>query len=302
MICAKKSTILCMLFLASFSACTKKDINSPGNADTEQTFTEDFAVTAAGDRFMSKVLYEDYTGAWCGWCPRLAYKFDLMMEHNPTRFLMQGNHNGDAYTTSDQRSLEQTFKVTGFPTGWENRYQKFKDNGNIMSLSDTAGKWTYLKSLDSLGLSITSAIASNKVSGTVKVGFGYTFSPKVKLVIELLEDSLVLAQSSYYNTSPLGNPFYGMGTKINNFVHRNVLRKFYTDELGDLIPSANTTAGKEYSLAYNFDLAGYNVKHCKIAAFVVYESGQAQTGIINVQWTKAGTDKGYDRVTKRTHL
>lgn len=299
---AKKITLLSLVLLVGFSACTKKDIKAPDASYTEQTFTEDFAVTAAGDRFMSKVLYEDYTGAWCGWCPRLAYKFDLMMEHNPNRFLVQGNHNGDAYTTSYQRSLESTFKVSGFPTGWENRVQKFKDNGNIMNLSDTANKWTYLKSLDSLGISITSAVASNKVSGTVKVGFGYTFTPKVKLVIELLEDSLVLAQSSYYNTSPFGNPFYGMGNTISNFVHRNVLRKCFTTELGDLIPAANTTAGSEYSLAYNFDLAGYNTKHCKVVAFVVYETGQPQTGIINVQWTKAGTDKGYDRVTKRTHL
>jgi hypothetical protein len=283
------------------SACSKQDVIKPHDLATPYDITEDFSVTASGDRFLSKVLYEDYTGAWCGWCPRLAYKFDLMMEHNPNRFIVQGNHNGDAFTTSYQSNLERTFKVTGFPTGWENRTQKFKDNGNIMNLSDTIGYLNYLKTLDSVGLSITSSLNGNQVSGTVKVGFGYTFSPKLKLVIELLEDSLVLDQSSYYNTSPVGNPYYGLGSKIKGFVHRNTLRKCFTNELGNLIPATSTTAGSEYSLAYNFDISGYKASQCKVVAFVVYETGQSQSGIINVQWTKAGVDKGFDRTRKRTH-
>ncbi len=298
MIHSTKSILFFLLIAASLYSCSKADLSAPVNIAAEQSFSEDFSITASGDRFLSKVLYEDYTGAWCGWCPRLAYKFDIMMEHNPDRFLMQGNHNGDAFTSSYQSKLESTFKIKGFPTGWENRYQEFKDNGNILSLSDTANKWSYLKSLDSLGLSITSSIASNKVSGSVKVGFGYTFSSKVKLVIELLEDSLVLAQKSYYSTSPVGNPYYGLGSTMNNFVHRNVLRKCSTNELGDLIPSSSTNAGNEYSLAYNFDLTGFNASRCKVVAFVVYETGQTKSGIINVQWTKAGKDKGYDRAVK----
>lgn len=293
-----KSTLFVFIIISSLLSCSKADLTAPAYANTEQSFSEDFSITASGDRFLSKVLYEDYTGAWCGWCPRIAYKFDLMMEHNPDRFLMQGNHNVDAFTTPYQSNLESTFKIQGFPTGWENRYQAFKDNGNIMNLSDTANKWSYLKTLDSLGLSITSSIASNKVSGIVKVGFGYSFSSKVKLVIELLEDSLVLAQANYYNLFPTGNPYYGMGNTMNNFVHRNVLRKCSTNELGDLIPAANTNAGSEYSLTYNFDLSGFKASRCKVVAFVVYETGQSKSGIINVQWTKAGKDKGYDKVVK----
>ena len=119
-----------------FASSCVKDAKAPQNA--VQAVSEDQSSAAIPPKiYLSRELMEDYTGAWCGWCPRLAYKFDLMMENNP-RFFFVGNHNGDAFTTSYQSALEKEFKVTAFPTGikmrdWDAAGKRvaFKDNGTL---------------------------------------------------------------------------------------------------------------------------------------------------------------------------
>lgn len=296
----KLLSIVAVVMLAA--SCQKESKLPQASVNAEST---DEATSAVPPKiYLSRALFEDYTGTWCGWCPRLAYKFDLMETNNP-RFFFVGNHNGDALTSSVQTALEKEFKVSAFPTGkkmrdWDasGKSISFKDNGNIMNLADTSQASDYLKTNDSLGLAITgAAISGNTISGTVKVGFGFTYTDTLKVVIELVEDSIVLSQHSYYNTSPVGNPYYGLGNDISNFVHHNVLRKVSTATFGDLIPKASTMAGKEYSKAFSFDATGYNKAHCKIVAFVVGSKyNKKNKGIVNVQWANAGKNKAYDKI------
>lgn len=294
-----KFLCMAMLCIAAIS-CSKESNLSDNQLQSESSDAQQLQAKT----FLSRALFEDYTGAWCGWCPRLAYKFDLMEANNP-RFFFVGNHNGDAFTTSWQSPLEKEFKISAFPTAtkmrdWDanNKSIKFKDNGNIMNLSDTSQASDYLKTNDSLGLSFSNAaISGNTISGKVKVGFGYTFTDSLKLVIELVETKLILSQSSYYNTSPVGNPFYGLGTKITNFEHHNVLRKVYTATFGDLIPASKTVAGKQHIVNFSFDATGYTKSNCKVVAFVVgTKSNTKNKGIVNVQWANAGTNKPYELI------
>lgn len=298
----KKIKTLCvyLLFVTAFS-CTKNSDVSVSN----QEFSDDNSEQQLQSRtFVSRALYEDFTGAWCGYCPRIAYKFDLMESNNP-RFFFVGNHNGDAFTTTWQSPLEKEFKISAFPTAtkmrdWDasSKSIKFKDNGKIDNLSDTSQASDYLQTNDSLGLSITNAnISGNTVSGKVKVGFGYTYTDSLKIVIELVETKLILSQSNYYNTSPVGNPYYGLGSHIDNFEHHNVLRKVYTATFGDVIPANMTKQGKQYTKSFSFDATGYNLSNCKIVAFVVGTKNNTKNkGIVNVQWANAGTNVAYEFV------
>lgn len=38
---------------------------------------------SAPSSYLSRALVEDYTGAWCGYCPRLSFKFDELTSNNP---------------------------------------------------------------------------------------------------------------------------------------------------------------------------------------------------------------------------
>lgn len=299
----KNLKLLSIVAIVMLAASCQKESRLPQSSVSAES-SDEAAAAVPPKRYLSRALFEDYTGTWCGWCPRLAYKFDLMMANNP-RFFFVGNHNGDALTSSVQSALEKEFKVSAFPTGkkmrdWDasGKSISFKDNGNIMNLADTSQASDYLKTNDSLGLAITNAaISGNTISGTVKVGFGETYTDSLKVVIELVEDSIVLSQHSYYNTSPVGNPYYGLGNDITNFTHRNVLRKVSTATFGDLIPKTSTVAGKEYSKTFSFDATGYNKAKCRIVAFVVGTKNNAKNkGIVNVQWAKAGKNKAYDKV------
>lgn len=300
----KKISYLAVAAIALIVASCQKNAQEPISQEAATASESDLSSAAVGSKYLSRVLFEDYTGAWCGWCPRLAHEFELLEDNNP-RFMFVGNHNGDAYETSYQNTLENTFGINGFPTGTKMRdwtsagkSVKYNDNGSITNVSDTAQASAYLASSDSLGLAITdAAISGNTVSGKVKVGFGFTYNEPLKIVIELVESNLVLAQSNYYNTSPVGNPYYGKGNPIPNFVHHNVLRKVSTAVLGDAIPSSKTQGGKTFTKSFSFNATGYNKANCKIIAFVVGQKTNTKyKGIVNVQWAKAGENKNFEIV------
>lgn len=293
------------------ASCQKSDIKTP--AEPQSVNAEEFGLSTSAAPptvYLSRALVEDYTGAWCGYCPRVAYKLDELTSNNP-RIISQGNHNGDVMQTADESKLEGYYPIIGFPTAWMMRNKTYNDNGSVTDLSDTSQvSNSYLKDNKSVGLAIGTRVDGNTLKGVVKVGFGTTYTEPLKIVVNLVEDNVVTPddpQSNYYNTDPVGNPFYGKGDYIADFVHHNVYRGAATDPLGNLIPSDKTVAGKEYGMRFSFDLSKYNKANCKVIAFVVvdenklslldvYIKGKKYKGIQNVQWVNAGGRINYEAI------
>jgi len=72
-------------------------------------------------KYSTKVLAEDYTGSWCGWCPRVAYKMNNFVQNNskiiPVRF-----HNNDALSSpSVDSALRAASGITAVPNVMINR-------------------------------------------------------------------------------------------------------------------------------------------------------------------------------------
>lgn len=300
------AVVLVMLIAAS---CKKEEIQALSVFETLSEADFGLSATAAlPSSYLSRALIEDYTGAWCGYCPRLAHKFDALTANNPL-VISQGNHNDDVMQTSDQGKLEGYYPIIGFPTAWMMRNKTFNDNGDILNLSDTGQvSAAYLSSNSTLGLAIGTRLQGNTLKGIVKVGFGTNYTVPLKLVVNLVEDDVTATNdphANYFNTSPAGNPYFGAGDYIADFVHTNVYRSAATDPLGDLIPSARTVAGKQYSYQFSFNLSNYNKSKCKIIAFVVvdepklsltdvYFRNKKYKGIENVQWVDAGGAINYE--------
>jgi hypothetical protein len=247
-------------------------------------------------KYSTKVLVEDCTGAWCGWCPRLAYKFDNFMANN-SRIFMVGVHNGDSYALSSvESSLRAKFGVNSFPSGIVNRSRTFNDNGNISSLADSTDLGSYLRTRMISGLAINTTISGNTLNVTTKVGFDGNVSQSLKLVVMLVQDNIVLSQVNYYNgnNSYPGNPYYNSGSTITNFVHKNVLRSTPTGILGADITGASQIKGGEYTASHAIDVTGLPTVNLKVVAAVVFADGQSKSGILNTQWVTAGQNKAYD--------
>jgi hypothetical protein len=67
-----------------------------------------------------KVLLEEFTGSWCGWCPRGIYAIQQLEAKYPNSFIPVSFHNSDPMQISTgQDTLEST--VTGYPDGWIDR-------------------------------------------------------------------------------------------------------------------------------------------------------------------------------------
>ncbi len=252
--------------------------------------------------FTSRALFEDYTGTWCGFCPQIAYKFEVLAENNP-RFIFIGNHSGDDLQTEYQSTLEAEYGVVAWPEAImmrnflaDNTPNNFISTGIITDLSDTAQVQPWLATDQTVGVSFSNAsIEANHAKGRVNIAFGKDYSETLAITILLIEKGIEEEQKNYYNSSPAGNPFFGLGNPIKDYEQENVLRKAATNILGDNIDAASTKNGKIVSRDFDFDLSDYDPSNCIVVAFVNgKKSNSTYKGILNVQWTAAGTNKSFE--------
>ncbi len=61
----------------------------------------------------NKVVFEEGTGTWCGWCPRGAVAMDYMYATYPNQFIGIAVHNGDPMTLAE---YDNGAGFTGFPS------------------------------------------------------------------------------------------------------------------------------------------------------------------------------------------
>ncbi len=288
-----------MLAGISLYSCSKSSSNTNPDDGGGEVIVDDIEKDRT---FTSRALFEDYTGTWCGFCPQIAYKFETLAANNP-RFIFIGNHSGDDLQTKYQSTLEAEYGVISWPDAImmrnylpDNTPDNFISTGNILDLSDTVQVQPWLATDQSVGVSFSNGkIENNRAKGTVKIAFGKDYSETLAITILLVEKGIAEEQKNYYNSSPSGNPFYGLGNPIEDYEQDNVLREAATNILGDNIDAASTKNGKIVSKDFDFDLSKYNPSNCIVVAFVNGKKSNATIkGILNVQWTAAGTNKSFE--------
>ncbi len=79
--------------------------------------------TIQAETFVRRMVCEEYTGTWCGWCPRGMVGLELMSEEYPDRFIPIAVHGGDPMEIEDEEVSYQPFidSCTGAPTSNINR-------------------------------------------------------------------------------------------------------------------------------------------------------------------------------------
>jgi hypothetical protein len=254
------------------------------------------ATAAPASPFSQKILLEDCTGAWCGYCPRVAYSLDNYKATQPNCIVLGifGGGSTDPYKYQYYTSFNSSFGVTGYPSAILNRKKTWTESTS--ELNGELNKWA------PLGLSIESTLGATSVTGKVKVKFNVTTDQPMKIVIALVENGLVYPQVNYYSPSGGASPhLYGGANPITGFTHNNVLRRAATDIFGDAIPATVQAKNNVWEMPFSIPLAGNTASgtytavgaNCAIVAFVIDGSG-AKKGTYNVQYAPVGTVKSFD--------
>ncbi|GAK95399.1 hypothetical protein JCM19294_2181 [Nonlabens tegetincola] len=136
--------------------------------------------------YSTKMIIEDYTGAWCGWCPRISQGIEDLGASN-SNVIAIAVHNGDSMVFPFEGQMRQRFGVSGFPTGILNRDQSWNSvSGDAMNMTQPI---SYLNVQKEVGVAINSSITNNTLSASIRVGFDLDQSG-LSLVVYALENGL----------------------------------------------------------------------------------------------------------------
>ncbi len=227
----------------------------------------DINVLPAPTRFNQNVLIEDYTGTWCGYCPRISYAIDLVNQQTSEAVVVAIHRGSSDPYNFPAGVLEDLINLQGYPTAMLNRTTEwnYPEPYNVDQVIDlTSG-------LADVGLAISSSLDSSEMSIDVKVKFGGQFShSSAKLVLYVLEDGLFFDQSNYTS-------YYGGSSVISNFEHNHVLRASLSNLMGDQIPVDEYSEDNVYEVNYTSSVPSNisNNENMTLVAFVTNEYNAA---------------------------
>lgn len=241
-------------------------------------------VNAVASTHTTKVMVEDYTGTWCGYCPRLAYKIDelAVADARVVPVALHSESSSHPLNYPDVSILESAYSISGYPTGKINRTITWNEtDSHVLSQLDD---------IKPLGLAIDSNISGSTLSVTAKVHYDIDVTDAHKLVVYVLEDDLFYDQVNYMNGDS-SSPWYGAGDPIVGFEHDNVVRTTLTNVLGDAIPGGETVMGNTFTQDFNYTIpGGYAAANLELVACVVDSTGK----VVNAQLVHAGSDQAFD--------
>ena len=67
---------------------------------------------------LKKVLCQEFTATWCGYCPDVAEGLLQVLDNNPNTTVGMMIHGGDSYTTTLGDQLINFYNLSGYPTVW----------------------------------------------------------------------------------------------------------------------------------------------------------------------------------------
>lgn len=246
------------------------------------TNTESFGVIIP----KRKIVVEDYTGTWCGFCPRVSAALTSLHQETDDITVIAIHETANSFEDpmhfSQVQILKDAFNVEGFPAA---RIDRNTDWQNPHPNSDV----TSIAGLDTnLALAINSELVGSELTVQVNVVFEDGSAQGDKLVVYLLEDGIINGQVNYYNEDNT-SPFYNLGDVIPDFEHNEVLRNSLSSVLGDEIPV--TSALAEYITSFSITVpSNYVTENLSIAAIVVDSNNSAK----NSQFAHIDEDKAYE--------
>lgn len=230
-------------------------------------------------------LLEEFTGAWCGFCPDGALIMEDMIATYPGQVVGVSIHNGDGMTFSD--GIQTGFDVTAFPSGMVNRTLVSGESKEPFSrslwddeIANQVGGYTPVD----VTVASTYNTTNRELDITVTADFVDYALGNMRFVAMLVEDSVTgtgsgYDQVNYYSSagSAAGgssHPHYNDPDPIVGYVHNHVLRALPGGAFGTpgIIPTS-VSPGTSYNQNFTMTVpASINENNIKVIGFVAYYS------------------------------
>jgi len=243
------------------------------------------------DAAKRKVVLEDHTGAWCGFCPRGMETLEKLEEQYGEMIIGVGVHNGDAMATPYQNTLKTQVGVTGYPNGTVNRVTY---NGKI---AQSDGVWNTIAQQivnTDVPVGVTLEVDYNSTTGeytaTITADVESTVNDQLAWNLWVLEDYVTGSGSQYdqknylskTGSSPMpSSKYYEYPPTIPNFNHMDVFRKAHGGTLGDTDGFPMPATADTYTKTYTSNIADANIQNNANVFFVAVVHNTVTKEIIN---------------------
>ena len=235
--------------------------------DAPEDNRANLVVELAKEVFTRRMVVEEHTGAWCGWCVRGIVGLKEMKEKYGDKFIGIGIHNNDAYAISNYDAFIGNY-MEGYPnsiinragssvdpsyTNLYNRYQSMDAQADadiaLDATYDTSGK---------INFKSHSRFAFNDTNADYRVAF------------VVLENRLPISQTNYYSgSSSVMGGFETMGSPAMVLID-DVARGIYPSAAGDKgsLP-ATIEKGITYDYTYSVKPTFKDGKNVEVVALLI---------------------------------
>jgi Outer membrane protein Omp28 len=250
--------------------------------------------------FTRRILLEEHSGTWCGWCP-LAKETSEKLTAN-ARVIAVEIHYNDEMTADKEKvfnPLKNKYGYPAWPSGMVNRRKSIVGTTYIIGESDwTVNVEDFLKTeKTTAGIAIESSLNDNELTVLSHVKVQTATDENYGLGMYLVEDKIAGFPQANYASRDIRFQRYDAFNKpsmIEDFLHRNVARDAIAPLIGGLdIPVAATKNGKVFRKLFKTTLpSSIKVKeNCHLVVFLI---NQKTNEIINVQQVAIGNVKDWD--------
>ncbi len=265
----------------SFTAVGNFAVYATKGSLTSNVITINVTAPTVTTNFKHKVLVEEYSGTWCGNCPRILHAVDLLKQQTINAIVISTHFTGtDPFINSDAIALATQQQISGVPNGRINRTITW--NGpHDQNVNQVIGA---IQASATAGLAISSTNSGGNLNITIGIGYTQDLVGTAKLTVYLVEDKLSATQTNYSSN------LYGGLSSIPNFQYNGILRKVISPVAGEVIPSIGANNTKNYTLSIPSNIS--NITNAKIVAFITNSNGT----VVNVQEAKVGENKAFERL------
>lgn len=246
---------------------------------------------------VKRVLLEQHTGAWCGWCVDGTVVMDDILEEHPDRVIGVKIHNGDAMEITEQSTLGSVLGRSGVPSATIDR----KSFGGDIFVYRNVWKQhceSVLQEEAKVDLQVFYNIDpdSRLLMAKVVANMIETVDMQLRFNLYIIEDSCSGEGTGWDQSNYLSgrdgyedNPYYSKPAKITGYQHMKVVRAMLGGAWGE---QGNFTkpalSGETYSHDFTFTLPDeWKIKDIWVVGLVQVEESNNKE-IVNSAIGKVG--------------
>ncbi len=274
-------------------------IDSNSVNDTVKKTTFFYSTTAK-----KKVVMEEFTGAWCGYCPDGHTAMADLMASEPDVIGISVHSRNGGGSTADKMEIPEGDSIvssfaSGFPSATFDRLYFFDNPDGGFSPDEWAAIFTERKDWATpANVSFQNFMydsVSRQVTVDVKADFLIDINSKFGMNLMFVEDSVIgtgagYNQRNYFcagcGAEDVNSLFYSSPSSIPNYPHNNLLRKSLAGTWGSrgVVPDSAISGGT-YTQSFSYVLpSAWNANHVRIVGVLQeYTSSTLVREILNAE-------------------